>query len=430
MRRRAHGALAAWTLACLYGAAPAAAQVAGNAQAQPSGQAPLGWAELVERFRSRSPELAAGRAQLRVASAAEVTAALRPNPSLSYGVEEVTVPAAGAGWGWSDRQWVGGLEQTIELGGKRRMRIESARRASAVAAADYRDVERQALNQLREHYIGALLAASLAELATEDLAEYDRVIALNRERYRAGDLSRVDLARVELERARFEADSAAAALALRAAKQELLASLDDPTPVEQFALSGELEAGELTLSRAEAQRLAREQRPDLKAAERTREWSDAERRLARANSIADPQIGLGWQRTPGRNALGITVGVPLQIFDRNQGERARTAAEIEAAEAARRGVAARVDREVEAAFDAAESARALLASYQARYLEQARDVYETTRFSYEHGEASLLEFLDAGKAYRDAQVSYRELAARYLSALNQLDTAVGREIVS
>lgn len=358
----------------------------------------------------------------------EVTAALRPNPAASYGVAEVGVPAHGDGWGWSDRQWAGGLEQVIETGGKRGARMESARRASAVAAAEYRDLERQALGRLRDHYVEALLAQSLSELATEDLAEYDRVISLNRDRYQVGDLSRVDLARVELERARFESDSAAAALALRAARQELLAALGDPTPVERFELAGSLELGELTLSREEARRLALELRPDLAAAERARELSDAEWRLARANSIADPQLGLGWQRTLGRSALGLTVAVPLQLFDRNQGERARAAAEVNAAGELRRGMEARVEREVEAAFDAVESASALVASYRARYLEQARDVYETTRFSYEHGEASLLEFLDAGKAYRDAQVSYRVLAARHLSALGQLDTATGREI--
>lgn len=410
----------AWLLALGLlgaGAAPALAQT------------PLSWPDLLERFRSRNPELMAGRAQVEGASAEEITARLRPNPAISLGVDQVNLPAAGARWGWNGAQWAGGIEQVVERGGKRALRMESARFGTSIATAEYADLERQAVHLLRESFIGVLLARSLADLAMEDLAAYDRVIALNRERHQAGDISRVDLARIELQRAQFEADSVDAALALRGAKQEILALLDDPTPVEAFEIEGDFELRALPLSREAAERLAFEARPDLRSAGAALRQADAEQRLARAHAIPDPQFALGLQRALGENALGLTVGIPLQLFDRNQGERARTGSAVRGAEATRRGIAARITREVEAAYDAVVAAESLAASYRDRYLQQAQEVRETISFSYRHGEASLLEFLDAEQAWRETQITHRHLIARFLSSLNQLETAIGREIL-
>ena len=71
----------------------------------------------------------------------------------------------------------------------------------------------------------------------------------------------------------------------------------------------------------------------------------------------------------------------------------------------------------------------LLRPYKTKYLETAARVRDTIAFSYQHGQAALVDYLDAQRDYRAVQVSYLNLVGSYLSAASQLNLAVGREVI-
>jgi cobalt-zinc-cadmium efflux system outer membrane protein len=152
-------------------------------------------------------------------------------------------------------------------------------------------------------------------------------------------------------------------------------------------------------------------------------------KLAWANGSTDPTVGLEYQRTGSFNTLGIDFAIPLRIFDRNQGEKQRSQIEMDRTLRLHESVMTGVLRDVDSAHAALVSVVEVLKPYRDHYIQEATDVRETISFSYAHGGSSLLDFLDAQKTYRDTQMSYRNLIASYLSAANQLNFTVGREVI-
>src|SRR5262249_11300406 len=129
------------------------------------------------------------------------------------------------------------------------------------------------------------------------------------------------------------------------------------------------------------------------------------------------------------NTVGTSVNIPLRIFDRNQGEKARTAVDIRRTERLRAATEALVFSDVDSAFTTVSSNLVLLGSYKARYLALAERVRDTISFSYQRGGASLLDFLQAQQDYRSVRLNYLNLIGAYLTSTSQLNLAVGKEVI-
>jgi cobalt-zinc-cadmium efflux system outer membrane protein len=253
---------------------------------------------------------------------------------------------------------------------------------------------------------------------------------VNRDRYKAGDIARVDLDRLELQRVQYESDLQTADVNLRTAKIQLLMLLNDRTPVEQFDVTGPFDFSPQILPLDQARQAALDTRPDLRAAMQSVEQAEAARRLAVANGSTDPTIAVDVGRNPPIDAyIGLSVSVPLRVFDRNQGEKLRTKLDIDKNQRQLDIARAKVFSDVDSAYATIESSVALLQPYKDHYLEQASRVRDTISFSYEHGAASLLDLLNAQQDYRGVQLSYLNLIAAYLQAAGQLNLAVGREVI-
>ena len=253
---------------------------------------------------------------------------------------------------------------------------------------------------------------------------------MSADRFKAGDIAQVDLDRLELQRVQFETDLQTALVNLRTAKIQLLAILNDRTPVEQFDVTGPFEYTEQTLTLDELHQTALANRPDLKAALQAVDKAKTDYRLAVANGTTDPTFGLDLARNPPIPVyVGFSVTVPLRIFDRNQGEKARTQLDIRRNERLREAAAVQVFSDADSADAAWNSSRVLLRRYKTKYLDQATRVRETVSFAYEHGGASLLDFLSAQNDYRSVQLNYLNLVGAYMTAANQLNMAVGTEVI-
>ncbi len=393
-------------------------------------QKALSWSEVRERFESTNPTLQAARIGIDQSRAQEITANLRPNPDFTTTVDQVdpfpTTPY---------RPFANTLpffsgSYLHERRNKRELRLESAKQATAVAISQLADQQRTLLFNLRNAFVQALQQKAIVALAQENLTYYDQVLKVSRDRRQAGDIAQVDLDRLELQRVQYETDLQTATVNLRTAKIQLLALLNDRTPVQQFDVTGPYDAPDQIADVEELRRVALDTRPDLKAALQSVDKARTENRLAFANGSTDPIFGVDFARNPPIPAyFGVSVTIPLKIFDRNQGEKARTQLDISRNQRLRDATEAQVFSDVDSAYGTITSNLTLLKTYKANYLQRAVRVRETILFSYQNGGASLIDFLQAQQDYRSIQLNYLNLIGSYLTAASQLNLAAGREVI-
>ena len=392
---------------------------------------PLTWQQVRTRFIAMNPTLLAGRLGIEESKAQEITAYLRPNPFVTASTDYIH-PTRSHG-ALEDAQPSVSVSYLIERANKRGLRLETARKGTAVASSQLADQERTLLFALRSAFIQVLQQKAVLDLARENLTYYDHVLDLSAERFRTGDIARIDLDRLQLRRVQYESDVQTAVVNLRTAKIQLLTLLNDRTPVETFDVAGPFDFAEAVAPLPEFRAMALETRPDLRAAVQSIDQAKSAHQLAEANASTDPTIGIDAGRLP-QNATpssywGVSVSIPLRIFDRNQGERLRTKLDIGRSERLRDVIEAQAYSDVDSAHATLLSTVILLKPYKTHYLKQAVTVRDTVTFSYERGGASLLDFLDAQRNYRSVRLAYLNLVGSYLSAAAQMNLAVGREVI-
>jgi cobalt-zinc-cadmium efflux system outer membrane protein len=399
-------------------------------------QTPLTWQEVQDKFEAANPTLRAGQIGIDESKAQEITAYLRPNPNVSLLTDGIqAAPFQGAWRPLSGTLLTPNISYLHERQHKREMRLESAQKATGIATSAQADLERNLIFSLRTAFVQTLQEKAILDLAKENLAYYDHFLEVNRERYKAGAIAQVDLDRLELQRVTYESDLQTATVNLRTAKIQLLTLLNDRTPVEQFDVTGPYDFSSQIKARDEVRQTALDTRPDLRAAIEAVDKAQTDHKLAIANGSTDPTLSTWYTYNPSFNnpfdhyTIGASVSIPLRIFDRNQGEKARTQLDIGRNQKLMEATRAQVFSDVDSACATVTSTVVLLQPYKDRYLTQASRVRETIAFSYEHGAASLLDFLSAQADYRAVQVSYLNLVASYLNAANQLNLSVGREVI-
>jgi outer membrane protein, heavy metal efflux system len=401
-----------------------------------SGQDAWTWQKVQERFEANNPTLLADKLSIGESQAQEITAFLRPNPTFTLLADGTQVAPDRGVWrpvrGTFESP---GISYLHERQRKRELRLESAKKGTLMAESGHADVERTLLFNLRGAFVSTLLAKAVLQLATENLAYYDHVLEISRTRFNAGDIAQIDFDRLELERVQYEADLQAARENLETAKIQLLALLNSRTPVEEFDVTGPFGFTDQLAPRDEFRSIALETRPDLKAAREAVDKAQTDHKLAGANGSTDPTLSAWYTHNSsnnnpfGVNTLGVSVAIPLRIFDRNQGEKLRTQLEITRNERLRDAAEAAVLRDVDSSYAALESDLGLLRPYQGKYLPQSVRVRDTISFSYQHGGTALLDFLNAQAEYRSVQLNYVNLVGSYLTATAQLNLAVGREVI-
>jgi len=416
-----HFRLAAWLWLWIVTAAAASA----------TAQQALTWEQVRLRFEQRNPTLLAGKLSIDESKAAEITAYLRPNPNLGLVVDQINPFNGGP-----PHSTFGSLLTTAnasylhERQHKRELRLESAKEGTAIVVSSQDDLERNLLFSLRGAFVGTLQAKAVLNVARENLAYYDHVLDISRERYKAGDIAQIDLDRLELQRVQFESDLQTAEVNLRTEKIQLLMLLNDRTPVEQFDVTGPFDFTDQLAPLDEFRKIAVDTRPDLRAAMQAVEKARTDHKLAVANGSTDPTFGFDVGRNPPIDQyIGFNVSIPLRIFDRNQGEKLRTQLDIDRNQRLLEAAQAQVFSDVDSAYATLNSNVILLRPYKAKYLQQAVHVRETVTFAYQHGGASLLDFLSAENDYRSVQLNYVNLVGSYLISASQLNLAVGREVI-
>jgi cobalt-zinc-cadmium efflux system outer membrane protein len=400
------------------------------------GQQALSWEQVKSRFEATNPTLKADALAVDESHAQEITAYLRPNPQFTLSSDGTQiVPHDGVWQPFKGTDVVPTLSYLHEREHKRELRLESAKEGTHISQSQYEDAKRTLEFTLRGAFVNTLQAKALLDLSKAELDYYDHIIQVSRDRLRAGDIAQVDFDRIDLQRVQYEASLQNAIVNLRTAKIQLLQLLNERTPVEQFDVTGPFDFSETLKPLDEFRQAALNARPDLQAALQTIQQAETNHRLAIANGSTDPTFS-GWytynastNNPNGIQTLGASVSIPLRIFDRNQGEKQRTQIDIDRSRQASEAARAQVFSDVDSAYAQLQSSIELLKPYKAKYTTEATSVRDTVTYAYQHGGASLLDFLNAQSDYRMVQQAYVELIGAYLTAAAQLNLAVGREVI-
>ena len=394
------------------------------------GQKTLTWAEAKREFQASNPTLLAAQIGIQESRADEITAFLRPNPDLTVSADQFNPFTGNPYRPFTNVEPIISGSYLHERQHKRELRRESAQGATAIAGSQLADQERTLLFNLRTAFVQVLEQKAVLSVTRESLNYYDRVLAVSRDRLKVGDIAKVDFARLELQRVQFETDVQTALVNLRTAKILLLALLNDHTPLEGLDVSGPFDFTEFLTPLEEFRQMALDTRPDLRSAVQAVAKARTDYRLAIANGSTDPTFGWDLGRDPPIQAyFGVSINIPLRIFDRNQGEKERTRLDIGLHERLVDAAKAEVFSDVDSAYVAIQSNLVLLGPYKSRYLDEAAQVRETISFAYQHGGASLLDFLQAQQDYRSIQLGYLNLVGAYLTAAAQMNVAVGHEVI-
>ena len=399
-------------------------------------QQSLTWDQVKARFEAGNPALRADADNVDEMKAEEITAYLRPNPQLTVSADGTQIAPNHGVWEPLAGTFVSpNVSYLHERDHKRELRLESAQEGTHISEAQHEDLKRTMEFTLRDAFVQTLEAKTVLDMAKADLDYYDKIIAISRDRFNAGDIAQVDMDRIELLRVQYESEMQTALVNLRTAKIQLLQLLNDRTPVEQFDVTGPFDFSDSLAPLESFRQAALDARPDLQAALQAAQQAVTNHKLAEANGSTDPTFAAWYTWNASTNnpdatqTLGLSVNVPLRIFDHNQGEKKRTQIDIDRSQQATEATRAQVFSDVDTAYAQVESNIELLKPYKAKYNDEALRVRDTITYSYNHGGASLMDFLNAQSDYRQVQLAYAQLVGAYLTAVGQLNLAVGREVI-
>ena len=378
--------------------------------------------DAVSIFLQQNLQLMAARYDIDTVDAEKLTARLRPNPQLTVGFS--SLPLDFSGPIVKEQTYSYGISQTFELGGKRRKRIDAANANSDLAQGQFQMVVWQLTNDLKKKFYTVLLNESLLKLAQDNQKTFAETIKYTTELYQLGEISGLDLKRLEVEKLKFDTDVANSERDYEVAVRDLRVTLGGDYRAMEIDVAGMLDYQPYEFSLAELRDKALTARPDLKAAQLSEHAADASIRLQNAQRIPDVTLGAGVDQVPaGTSTYTFGVGITLPVSDRNQGERAKALIEKKRAQNQQQLITNQVLSDVDKALVAFQIQKRRVELYRAGVLTKVDDIQNLTEFSLKAGESSTIDLLDAIRTRRETLASYYQTLFDYQSSLLDLELA-------
>ena len=360
--------------------------------------------------------------------AQEITANLRPNPTLGVDTQFVPFfsPQDFSGENLDEtQQFDVGISYLFERGHKRQRRLQAARDTTAVTRAQVADAERTLAFNVGQQFVSVLLAESTLTFALDDLKGFQQTVDISEAQLKAGYIGEGDYLKIKLQLLQFQTDVSSARLARVQALVGLREFLGYNTVTADFDVVGELEFQLLKGNLEDLQARALRERPDFRAAELGITAAQSQILMAKANAKVDVNGTYDFTHVSGENTASLFANFELPIFNRNQGEIARTGYALTQAQEQQQSSSDTVLSDVVNAYEAVRSNEEVVQLYTSGYLKQAQDSRDISEYAYKRGAASLLDYLDAERSYRSVQLAYRQALASYMTAMEQLKEAEG-----
>jgi cobalt-zinc-cadmium efflux system outer membrane protein len=379
-------------------------------------------ADAVEIFMRQNLALVAARYDVETADAEKLTARLRPNPQFTLGLSDLPVNLSGPLI--KEQTYDYGISRTFELGGKRNKRMETAEANSEVARGQFQMVVWQMANDLKRKFYTVVLNQSLLNLARENETTFDEIVKHTTELMNAGEISGLDLNRVEVEKLKFDTDLANAERDYEVALRDLRFTLGGDYRAMDIDVSGSIDYEAHQFTHDELLDLALAARPDLKAAKLSERAAAANIRLQDAQRIPDLTLGGGVEQVPaGTSSFTFGVGITLPVSDRNQGERAKALIEKKKAENQEQLLTNQVRSDVDKALVAFQLQKRRVDLYRTGVIGKVNDIQNMTEIALKAGESSTLDLLDAIRTRRDTLASFYQTLFDYQMSLLDVELA-------
>jgi cobalt-zinc-cadmium efflux system outer membrane protein len=375
----------------------------------------------VSIFLQQNLQIVAARYDIETADAEKLTARLRPNPQLSAGFDDL--PLNFSGKFFQEQEITYGISQTFELGGKRSKRIDAANANGELARAEFQTTMWQLTNDLKRKFYAVVLAESLSKLAEENQKTFGEILKHSTELNQLGEISGLDLRRLEVEKLKFDTDAANSQRDYEIALRDLRLTLGGNYQAMNIEAVGTLDYKPYQFSLAELRDKSLAARPDLRAAQISERAAESTIRLQDAQRIPDLNLGVGIKRILIDNTYSFGIGIALPVFDRNQGERVKALIQRKKAQNDQKILANQVLSDVDKALTAFEIQKKRVELYRTGVLTKIDDIQNLTEFSMKAGESSTLELLDAIRTRRETLAAYYQTLFDYQTSLLDLEFA-------
>lgn len=372
--------------------------------------------------------LEAARSTIRQNQAQEITANLRPNPTLSWDSQFLPLfNLSQFNWSYinNSAQFDLGVGYTFERGQKRQHRLQAAQDQTTVSRSQVNDNQRTLTFNVAQQFVAVLLAQSMIELAQQNLASFQQTVELSEAQVRAGAISEGDALKIKLQMLQFQTDVSSAKLAKVQALAALRQFVGFESVPQDYDVDGTLDYQPVHGDLETLKMLAINSRPDLLAARQSITAARSQQSLAVANGKRDVDVSFNYSHVADINSGAFFFNMQIPIFDRNQGEIARTQAAITQSQELAAEANEQVLSDVVNAYEGVHTNDQIIGLYRSGYLDQSAQSRDISQYAYQRGAASLLDYLDAERSYRANQLAYRQALANYLVTLEQLREAVG-----
>ena len=399
----------------------------GNAQlpqASPP-STPLTIQQAVDIAKEQNPTLLASRQNLYSVKALETQAAVRANPDIGVAASNVTLAANNPS---NPYTYAVQLSRLFERGQKRRWRIDNAVATTAQTDAQYHDQERGIVLNVRTAFTNLVLAKAARKLADDNLKDYRHELDISNDRYKAGDLAKLDYERLDLQLAQFESDEFSAVQNLAQASDQLQTLLGYEKPRPDFDVIGDIAPPAIAQALPDLEQKALDSRPDYRAAKAAVRAADANVKLQYANGTSDPTLEGEYDRSGTYNSAGFNINLPIRIFDRNQGNKASSEFSAASNRLSELAVRNQVNSDIDQAWVTYITSKGLSDRYNDHYLAEAKDVLDIAQFSYQHGGLALVDYIDALRDYRSTTSNSLTAYAATWIAIHQISYAAATDV--
>ncbi len=382
--------------------------------------------QIVDQARAKNPTLLAAERNLRAVRAQELQAGVRANPFFGVNGTNVTLPPNGSKG--NPDAYAFQFSRLFERGNKREFRLETARGITAQTQAQLDDTIRQTTLQIKLAFTSMLFAKAALDLANANLKDFRHEIEVANDRYKAGDIGKLDFERLDLQLGGFESDQANAEISLLQASDQLQTFIGLDTPRPGFDIVGEIVPPVLSQTEQELIQAALARRPDYAATRAGIVAAEANTRLAIANGTSDPTLEGEFDKSGYYNSFGFNINLPIRIFDKNQGNKETARLQTDSARLFELAARNQVTSDVDQAWVGYTRAKALSDRFGSHYLDESADILTVSRFAYDHGGLALIDYLDALRESRASTSNALNAYAQTWSAIHQLSAASAEEL--
>jgi cobalt-zinc-cadmium efflux system outer membrane protein len=384
--------------------------------------------QAIEMAMQHNHNILAARTTIQQSEAQEITANLRPNPTFFTDWEYLPLQRTGVpllDYLHDNTEADLGVSYLFERGKKRQHRLQAAKDATAVVRSQVADNERGLTFQVAQLFINVQTADSTLDVTQKLAKSFQETVNISESAYKNGSMSENDYLKIKLQLLQFQQDVETAILAKAQALSDLRQLLGYESVPGDYAVTGLFDYQPLHVSLDELQAKALANRPDLRAAVQGITAAGSQLDLAKADGKVDVTGSTNYSHTGGISAFSWNLSVPIPVFNRNQGEIARTQHVVTQAQQQQAAARGQVLTDVRDAYEALESSARVAQYFKGGYLEINQKSRDITEYAYRRGAASLLDFLDAERSYRTTQLAWQQAISAYLTALEQLREAVG-----